>query len=60
LLVKGLEYDHVVIANASEVADAYNLYVALSRARKTVTILSASAKLIVAETRMEPKAKKSK
>lgn len=60
LLVKGLEYDHVVIANASEVADACNLYVALSRARKTVTILGASPKLIVAETRIEPKLKKSK
>ena len=39
LLVKGLEYDHVIIADLSKLRDPYNLYVALSRARKTVTVL---------------------
>lgn len=49
LLVKGLEYDHVIIANADALGDSRtnpakkeNLYVALTRARKTLTIFSAS------------------
>ncbi|WP_135452974.1 UvrD-helicase domain-containing protein [Mycobacterium sp. DL99] len=42
LLVKGLEYDHVIIANVNEHASINDLYVALSRARKTITILGAS------------------
>lgn len=40
-LIKGLEYDHVVIANIAHISDVCNLYVALTRARKTVTILGA-------------------
>ncbi|HCN38712.1 MAG TPA: hypothetical protein DIS77_00170 [Rothia sp.] len=39
LLVKGLEYDHVIIANLANFTDPRNLYVALTRARKSVTIL---------------------
>lgn len=39
VLVKGLEYDHVIIANLAEIPDANNLYVALTRARKTITII---------------------
>jgi hypothetical protein len=39
LLVKGLEYDHVVIADFAQMSDPRNLYVALSRARKSVTIV---------------------
>ncbi|QOD94086.1 UvrD-helicase domain-containing protein [Chryseoglobus sp. 28M-23] len=42
LLVKGLEYDHVVIANLSKMRDPRNLYVALSRARKSITIVASS------------------
>jgi DNA helicase IV len=38
-LVKGLEYDHVVIANVGQLTDVNNLYVALTRARKSVTIV---------------------
>jgi hypothetical protein len=38
-LIKGLEYDHVVIADIAHISDVCNLYVALTRARKTVTIL---------------------
>lgn len=42
LLVKGLEYDHVVIANLSKMRDPRNLYVALSRARKSITMIASS------------------
>jgi len=41
VLVKGLEFDHVVVLNADSF-DPKNLYVALTRASKTVTILSRS------------------
>jgi hypothetical protein len=54
LLVKGLEYDHVVIADIGDIADQFNLYVALTRARRTVTILGAEDHLQVTETPMEP------
>lgn len=39
LLVRGLEYDHVVIAQGADIANQHNLYVALSRARKSVAVL---------------------
>jgi hypothetical protein len=39
LLVKGLEYDHVIIANIADHTNIKDLYVALSRARKSLTIL---------------------
>ena len=42
LLVKGLEYDHVVIADATKLGDPRNLYVALTRARKSITVLGPS------------------
>ena len=45
LLVKGLEYDHVVIANLNEFRDPRNLYVALSRARKSVTVIGSSSRI---------------
>lgn len=45
LLVKGLEYDHVIIANLNEFCDPRNLYVALSRARKSITIHGSSARV---------------
>lgn len=44
LLAKGLEFDHVVVTGAGEL-DAENLYVALSRARRELTVLSPSAVL---------------
>lgn len=47
LLVKGLEYDHVVIADLSKMTDPCNLYVALSRARKTVTILGRNSRILL-------------
>ena len=42
VLVKGLEYDHVIIANASLLTSSENFYVALSRARKTLTVFGVS------------------
>lgn len=42
LLVKGLEYDHAIIANADAIGNHKHLYVAMTRPRKTLTILSAS------------------
>lgn len=39
LLLKGLEADHVLILNASQM-DAKNLYVALSRGSKSITLFS--------------------
>ncbi|MBH0129562.1 UvrD-helicase domain-containing protein [Salinibacterium sp. NK8237] len=45
LLVKGLEYDHVIIANLAKFEDPRNLYVALTRARKSVTIIGVSARM---------------
>lgn len=47
LLVKGLEYDHVVIADLKNLADPCNLYVALSRARKTVTVVGRSSRVLL-------------
>jgi DNA helicase-2/ATP-dependent DNA helicase PcrA len=40
LLVKGLQFDHVVILNAGELDDAENLYVAMTRGSRSLTILS--------------------
>jgi len=45
LLVKGLEYDHVIIADVNEHPEINDLYVALSRARKSIVILGSSGTL---------------
>jgi hypothetical protein len=42
VLVKGLEYDHVVVANADTIGDHKDLYVAMPRPRKSLTILSST------------------
>ncbi len=44
LLLKGLEADHVVVLNADDL-DAKNLYVAMTRGAKTVTICSKTTNL---------------
>lgn len=44
LLVKGLEYDHVIILNPSAY-DAQELYVALTRGSKSVTVVSEASTL---------------
>jgi len=46
LLVKGLEYDHAVILNADEL-NAKDLYVAMTRGSKSLTIISSSRYLPV-------------
>jgi ATP-dependent exoDNAse (exonuclease V) beta subunit len=40
LLVKGLEYDHVLLPDIADFDDAKNLYVALTRGSKSLTVLS--------------------
>jgi len=42
LLVKGLEFDHVIVVNADDLDDPKNLYVALTRCKQSLTILSRS------------------
>lgn len=51
LLVKGLEYDHVVIADLAQFRDPRHLYVALSRARKSVTVIGRSSRLLLENER---------
>ncbi|MDX6286038.1 MAG: hypothetical protein QOG53_1523 [Frankiales bacterium] len=57
VLVKGLEFDHVIIADVAQVCDAHNLYVALTRARKSLVIIGNSPTLTVRATQLEPKPK---
>jgi len=45
LLVKGLQFDHVAILDASEMEDAENLYVAMTRGSRSLVILSEHAVL---------------
>lgn len=49
LLVKGLEYDHVVIADLNKTRDPRNLYVALSRARKSVVVVGTSPRIVLSD-----------
>lgn len=42
LLVKGLEYDHAILCDADNIGSVRNFYVAITRPRKTLTILSGS------------------
>lgn len=41
LLIKGLEFDHAIVLNADEL-DAKDLYVAMTRGSRTLTVLTAS------------------
>lgn len=41
LLIKGLEFDHAIVLNADQLQNAENFYVAITRASKSLTILSA-------------------
>jgi hypothetical protein len=54
VLIKGLEYDHVIISNLDRITDHCNLYVALTRARKSVTIIGTSRVVAISETRRAP------
>ena len=53
LLIKGLEYDHAVVTNADGYTAA-ELYVALTRGRQTVTVLSQSSSLAPTNRRRGP------
>jgi hypothetical protein len=54
VLIKGLEYDHVIISDLDRLTDHCNLYVALTRARKTVTIIGRTSTITVSETKRGP------
>jgi len=47
LVIKGLEFDHAIIVNPAAM-DARNLYVALTRGRRSLTIVSSSDSLVPA------------
>ena len=51
VLVKGLEYDHVIIANVAEILDAYNFCVALTRARKSITLIGTAPSITLIATK---------
>jgi hypothetical protein len=44
-LVKGLEFDQVILANLNAITDVNNVYVALTRPRKSITIIGESASI---------------
>lgn len=50
LLVKGLEYDHVLIADIGMHLEVNDLYVALTRARKSIHILGTTDTVTVVES----------
>lgn len=54
LLVKGLEFDHTILLDADQY-DRRNLYVALTRASKSVTVLSQSTVLTPVEKQSRKK-----
>ncbi len=58
LLVKGLEYDHVIIADARNHTEINDLYVALTRARRSINILASDPSLTLIESPRGPKAHK--
>lgn len=58
LLVKGLEYDHVIIADAANHSEVNDLYVALTRARKTIHILANGTTLNLVQSPRGPKVPK--
>lgn len=58
LLVKGLEYDHVIIADAGNHTEVNDLYVALTRARKSIHILASGGSLTLVESPRGPRARK--
>jgi len=45
LLVKGLECDHTLILDASDFPDAESLYVCLTRASRSITVLARSSRI---------------
>lgn len=57
LLVKGLEYDHVIIADAANHTEINDLYVALTRARKSIHILAGGGSLTLVDSPRGPNAR---
>jgi superfamily I DNA/RNA helicase len=55
VLVKGLEYDHVIVANVGQISDSCNLYVALTRARKSLLIIGSTPMIAVKATARGPR-----
>jgi hypothetical protein len=51
LLVKGLEYEHVIVADMTKMLDPKNLYVALTRASKSVTLIGPSPCVVLKDDR---------
>ncbi len=49
LLVKGLEYEHIIVADMTKMCDPRNLYVALTRASKSLTLVGPSPQLVLKE-----------
>ncbi|MHB1314123.1 MAG: UvrD-helicase domain-containing protein [Christensenellales bacterium] len=47
LLVKGLEYEHVIVADMTKMCDPKNLYVALTRASKSLTLIGPSPHIVL-------------
>lgn len=58
LLVKGLEYDHVIIADVGNHTEVNDLYVALTRARKSIHLLARHGSLTLVESPRGPQARK--
>lgn len=54
LIVKGLEFDHVVIGDLQQFSDPCDLYVALSRAKKSVTVLGRASSVLLQGARHGP------
>jgi DNA helicase IV len=50
LLVKGLEYDHVLIADIGKHRQVNDLYVALTRAKKSIRILGTTDTITLVES----------
>ncbi|MDT5139186.1 MAG: hypothetical protein QOD58_3448, partial [Mycobacterium sp.] len=45
VLVKGLEYDHAIVCAADDIGSVRNFYVALTRPRKTLTVMSSTPRI---------------
>lgn len=45
VLVKGLEYDHAIVCSADDIGSVRNFYVALTRPRKTLTVMSSTPRI---------------
>ncbi len=51
LLIKGLEFDHAIVLDADKLQNRENFYVAITRASRSLTVLSSSDTISFSETR---------